>query len=895
MNTSRAARLKNSRSEFRRVRADSLGRRLTQRILRTVLPQLATGLLAKWARRRRTAAEPLELSTVLDGSMVLLFRLLFLLHAEARGLRSHSEMPGGGASLAAIAAEIAGAAGNDRRQVSQRLAAAYAAGSTVLYDRLKPLFQIIPAATDERLQRIARFLAEHKVPDRALALAIDGLARDIDQTGALVAIDYRSLDVRHLGSIYESLLEQQLVASGRASVELSRDTTQRRATGSFYTPPAIVEHIIEQTVGAVLDEKLAALRPEFQAACEEGGMRAHELVERLFDIRVLDPAMGTGNFLLAAAECISQRLASFLAEFPIDTLQGSNARILLKQQILQRCLYGVDLDPLAVELAKFCLWLDSGQSDALLPALDHLRCGNALVGARWQDLPAGILKTQTAPDGKCLDRLSSLRGDFDLLTASHFDLPEAAQANLKQAAAQLAVQPDLRFFHWELEFPEVFFDAAPGSSGFDAVVGNPPYVDSETMTRHHARLRTFCARTLPACRGNWDLFCAFMDRGLSLLNERGIWSQIVPNKLLAADYSAAIQQRIGACTLLQIRDYSRASVFEDVSVYPIVPVIAKRRTAGDIEISVMEGTDPAALRIAQRWSVPQGRLASLPPGCWSPIVSRDWQLLEQILENSITLEAAGFEVRGAATVAEAYRLAEILQESDQAAPADDEIRLLNSGTIDPFRALWGQRPTRYLNVSYALPVVRRADLERLLPTRATQAASAKAVVAGMTQRIEAVFDSGQYLAGKSTTIIRHADQTAVELLVAILNSAVTALAFRRLFESLALSGGYLRVGPPQLRRTLVPKCLMSAIAEFTESETASPGKHGEGSWPASVSEAYQRLLSAGRSAAQSVSPNQTAEIDQCAGFLFGLTAGQTTAICEWLEHRDFQSPVSECS
>jgi hypothetical protein len=485
--------------------------------------------------------------------------------------------------------------------------------------------------------------------------------------------------------------------------------------------------------------------------------------------------------------------------------------------------------------------------------------------------------------------------DFDLLTASHFDLPEAGQANLKQAVAQLAVQPDVRFFHWELEFPEVFLDFAAGSAGFDAVVGNPPYVDSETMTRHHGRLRTFCARTLPACRGNWDLFCAFMDRGLSLLNERGLWSQIVPNKLLAAEYSAAIQQRIGACTLLQIRDYSRASVFEDAGVYPIVPVIAKRRTAGDIEIQVMEGTDPAALRIAQQWRVPQARLAGLPPGCWSPIVSRDWELLAQILENSITLEAAGFEVHGAATVAEAYRLAEILHESDPEAPAEDEIRLLNSGTIDPFRALWGQRPTRYLNVSYALPVVRRADLERLLPTRATQAAAVKAIVAGMTQRIEAVFDPGQYLAGKSTTIIRHANQTAIELLVAILNSAVTALAFRRLFESLALSGGYLRVGPPQLRRTLVPKCLMSVIAELTEPAMSRPCTHGKGPWPASASEACQRLLSAARSAAQSVSPDQVAETDRCAGFLFGLTAGQTAAIGAWLERGQLQSPVSECS
>ncbi|HEY5311276.1 MAG TPA: Eco57I restriction-modification methylase domain-containing protein, partial [Pirellulales bacterium] len=685
MHAGRATALKRSRFEPSRARAGALDERLKLRILRTLLPELAAGFLPNSGRRRGGDHDQLASQDIFEGSIILLFRLLFLLHAEARGLPPNRATPDGGDRLQTIAAEIAAAAGNDQQQVARRIGEAYSASRTTLSERLDSLFRIIPASTGDRLLHIDQFLFQHAVSDRALALAIDGLARDVDKTGVLATLDYRSLDVRHLGSIYESLLEHTLVASGAARrVRLARDTTRRRATGSFYTPPAIVAHIIEQTVGAVLDAKLAALRPEFRAACEGRGLPARELFERLLDVRVLDAAMGTGNFLLAAVECISQRVASFLAEFPaafVDEILGAKAGgspasddcSQLKRLVLTRCVYGVDLDPLAVELARFCLWLDGCSGEAPLPALDHLRCGNALVGAGWHDLPDGAVTALLGSEGSMPDRLANLRIIFDLLTASHFDLPEAAQAgqeigalrsvsatrrltawkarghaSLVETVRSLAVQPDVRFFHWELEFPEVFFDFAAdapgplrhksarsaGSAGFDAVVGNPPYVDSETMTRHHGRLRTACARMLPACRGNWDLFCAFIDRGLSLLNERGIWSQIVPNKLLAAEYAAAIQRRIGEHTLLAIRDYSRASVFEDAGVYPLVPLIAKRRTAGDIEIQIMAGSDPAALRVERQWRVPRARLASLPPGCWSPIVSRDWELLERILGNS---------------------------------------------------------------------------------------------------------------------------------------------------------------------------------------------------------------------------------------------------------------------
>jgi hypothetical protein len=303
--------------------AKRLGDRLKDRIFLTIFPHLAAGFLEDRKQRLGMSAEPTaeELGDVFEATLTLLYRLLFLLYAESRDLLPIREAPYHAASLKCIKEEIAEKAGIAESEVTVRLKQAYSAQETALYDRLGDLFQAMdrgdPALnvptyngglfssraehSDRRDRRIARFLLEHKVPDRDLALAIDRLARDQDErTLGLVFIDYKSLEVRHLGSIYEGLLEFKLkvadedlttqtdkkgetyiplsqVRAGprsrrqqagvvvlRGQVYLSNDKLERKASGSYYTPDPIVEYIVAQTVGPLLDEKLAALRPEFR-------------------------------------------------------------------------------------------------------------------------------------------------------------------------------------------------------------------------------------------------------------------------------------------------------------------------------------------------------------------------------------------------------------------------------------------------------------------------------------------------------------------------------------------------------------------------------------------------------------------------------------------------------
>ncbi len=641
-------------------------------------------------------------------------------------------------------------------------------------------------SAQSRDQRISRFLLEHKVPDRFLALAIDRLARDQDErTLALVFIDYKSLEVRHLGSIYEGLLEFKLKIAEedlttqadkkgekyvplseakpgrrRQAVEavvkknevyLSNDKAERKASGSYYTPDPIVEYIVAQTVGPVLDEKLEALRPEFRKVRKTfdnemqkaqsyppkdvrdgkldqrqwAGLQTYnhhkDLVESLFDLKVVDPAMGSGHFLVEVVDFVTDDLLKFLNQFPINPVNFALERTrqsileslgeqgvtvdpnkltdinLLKRHVLKRCVYGVDLNPMAVELAKVSLWLDAFTLGAPLNFLDHhLRCGNSLIGATFKELE----ETVSAVWDKSGNRLTSLFGlDYepmlrainhvlfvskmadataaevassvnryeqarqalagyqiilDLLVAEHFgrtgakhlvevgshlDLrdPEKFDASLDDEKERkliaeveaLARRPDRRFFHWEIEFPEVFFgfvDAnerqikhkdkiAEGSAGFDCVVGNPPYdvlAEKELEVDLSEILGFFKEQAIyqSASGGKQNLYKLFICRGVHVLRKGGRLGHIVPMPLLGDEQAAGIRKlllsrfSLAAVEAFPQKDDPTNRVFEDAKLSTCIFVMAKKDEDAPFRARVHPGKtiDPGSPSLVVRRS-----------------------------------------------------------------------------------------------------------------------------------------------------------------------------------------------------------------------------------------------------------------------------------------------------
>ena len=330
-----------------------------------------------------------------------------------------------------------------------------------------------------------------------------------------------------------------------------------------------------------------------------------------------------------------------------------------RRRVVQACIYGVDVNPLAVELAKLSLWLTTVAQGKPLSFLDHhLRCGNSLIGTRVADLPlnlksagqkrkaeqrrqaeaeqraagqlsmlddsafAGSMRTAT----NFMDQIEHLTGNTvaeiqeaeavyrqvveeitakarqlaDIWTARQFGLkmddrlwlplvnfltkgglPLPAYDAIFQQADYLAHA--YRFFHWELEFPEVFFDTQgrlDASAGFDAVIGNPPYVRQEELGELKAY---FSEQFAEVYAGTADLFVYFFSQGLNLLRPEGRLSYISSNSWLRANYATALRHYLRTQTTVEtLVDLGDNRVFADApDLYPAIHIVRRARPSKD--------------------------------------------------------------------------------------------------------------------------------------------------------------------------------------------------------------------------------------------------------------------------------------------------------------------------
>lgn len=548
-----------------------------------------------------------------ENSLIFLYRLLFILYAEDRGLLPYrrNQTYTNNRSLARHRDEIASRM--DRAYGGFR-ASDYAQTTTDLWTDLQDLFDLIDRgharygvqAYNGGLFDLEAhpFLAHKKLPDWYLARVIDQLGRAIqpDRPDAgLFRVDYRDLAIQQLGSVYEGLLElkprfagapmrvvrrrgaageERVIAAADPlpegfeytalsyeadSIYLATDKGERRRSGSYYTPDHIVDHIVQTAIGTRCDELSREIAQEIRdaeqalnsAAPEARAQSAAQLAslqtqfdDRVLALKILDPAMGSGHFLIRACQYLAEEIATnpFTGDDTADELTSTDSAITYwKRRVAESCLHGVDANPMAVELAKLALWLETVASDAPLTFLDHhLRCGDSIIGARvsrldslpreeglltgeFQEHVQAALPTLLQPLSDIATMLSdtaehvkakeqiyqrrflpvlnrfSLVADVwtagamsgagirreqysDLLRSigapRKFDELAAAQP-VQEALAGIAAEGVVPF-HWELAYPHVFLAGrAERRAGFDVIIGNPPYdVISERETGH---------------------------------------------------------------------------------------------------------------------------------------------------------------------------------------------------------------------------------------------------------------------------------------------------------------------------------------------------------------------------------------------------------------------------
>ncbi|MGW0085299.1 Eco57I restriction-modification methylase domain-containing protein [Streptomyces sp. NPDC003393] len=263
-----------------------------------------------------------------------------------------------------------------------------------------------------------------KLSNESLLAAVRHLAQ-VRDPGARRwrSVDYRHLDAEELGSVYESLLELEPKhsATERTFELIGVAGNSRKTTGSYYTPSSLIECLLDTTLDPVIDD---AVKRGEQRATEAGRPDpTDDIVDELLSLTVCDPACGSGHFLVASARRIAKRVASVRERNPEPTVDAVRHAL---HEVVARCIYGVDLNPMAVELAKVSLWLEALEPGKPLGFLDaHVKHGNGLIGATPKLLAEGV------PD----DAFKPVEGDDK----------KYAAALVKRNKAQRAGQDELTF------------------------------------------------------------------------------------------------------------------------------------------------------------------------------------------------------------------------------------------------------------------------------------------------------------------------------------------------------------------------------------------------------------------------------------------------------------------
>jgi hypothetical protein len=558
------------------------------------------------------------------------------------------------------------------------------------------------------------------------------------------------VDVNILGHIFEnSLNELDEVKAQLEGAEIDKTKTKRKKDGVFYTPKYITKYIVENTVGKLCNEKkteLGIADEDYTADKKRQKKTVQTLVEKLEEYRkwllqltICDPACGSGAFLNQALDFLiteHQYIDELQAKLFGDGLVLSD----MENSILENNLFGVDLNEESVEIAKLSLWLRTAQPNRKLNDLNsNIKCGNSLI-----------------------------------------DDPEVAGD---------------KAFNWQQAFPKVF-----EKGGFDVIIGNPPYVDSESMTKSYPYEREFISKKYKSASGNWDLFIPFFELGLNILKENGNLSFIIPNKILSASYGNTIREIINNnYSLYEIFDVSADKVF-DVDVYPVTLFIKKNNEIKDLNISKKLKDSISNFRIPNPFELN-----------WALYLNENFIFYSKIInQNIILLNNENYTISNAASVSEAYEIIEFIEDNNEI--NYDSFRLINTGTIDPYLSLWGIKNIVYLKKNLKYPTIKKTNIKLKSWTE-----KPKIIIAGMSLKIEAFYDlKNEFLPLKSTFLITSNDNESLIYLTTILNSRLINFLFRIANFANTMAGGYININKENLGNVPVKNISTSHKLPFIE-------------------------------------------------------------------------------
>lgn len=621
-----------------------------------------------------------------------------------------------------------------------------------------------------------------------------------------------AVDPEMLGKVFEELV------------------TGRHETGSYYTPRPVVAFMCREVLKGYLETKVHGLSTDairtFVDEHDVSGLdltQADAVSDALDEVTVCDPACGSGAYLVGMLhELIELKQALYSERLGRDPTKLYE----MKEHIIERNLYGADIDPFAINIAMLRLWLsltiefEGPPPPPALPNLDFkIVCGDSLTAPNPQHAPDLFRHRVHEVAGK----LAELKARY--LREGGPEKPrlktqiEDRERELGDALEGSPAPPGS--VDWRVEFAEVFDRA----TGFDIAIANPPYVNVFKIDEGRPGYRELLKTRFATATGRFDLYVPFMERGVELIKPGGMFVFITPNKFLAAEYAASIRRYFEEnVTLRSITDLSRVPVF-GAAVYPVITIARREYTSPEsVAVDILAADSTTSVAIQALRTVPMAVGASL--NSWSPFLDPDVPDLLPVLMATTHLEDLA-QVTPAAWVNEAYDMRAMIRNDGQRLVETDSNRFVPfivSGNIRPHHHTWSENKVRYLKTAYFKPVLDLDD-EALSHQRRAQITSPKVIVSGMAKRPVCVWDPDGIAAGVSTLYILPRSDVSGAYLAGVLNSTVAAQVYRAIFGALSLAGGFMRFGAPQLKRMPLPEASadeQGEIAALVEAIMAAP-------------------------------------------------------------------------
>ncbi len=478
-------------------------------------------------------------------------------------------------------------------------------GGTEVYARLVALFRRADDRFNSGLFHFMREKDRTEGPDELTPeLAIDDrplkdILRSLYYPDS--PYEFSVLPAEILGQVYEQFLGKVIALTAGHHARVEDKPEVKKAGGVYYTPSYIVDYIVEHTVGKLLEDR----RVEVTEVSRGRGKKRLQAPTMNRPLRVLDPACGSGSFLLGAYQKLldwyrdyyeknSPQTWARFEEPPIACAPDGSWKLTTaeRKRILLEHIYGVDIDPQAVEVTKLSLLLRvlEGEKNLVLfhneralPDLaDNIKCGNSLIGP---------------------------------------DFYQGQQATMFDEDGRLRINA----FDWHAEFPHVFKD-----DGFDAVIGNPPYIRIQTLKETQPESIPYFSRHYQAAsKGNYDIYVVFVEQALRLLTPAGRMGYILPHKFFNAQYGQPLRKLIAdGKHLSHVVHFGDQQVFAGATTYTCLLILGQQPTQSFTVAKVSTLLDWQSTRVCKRGEISHEGLSD---GEWNFVVGNDADLFTRMV------------------------------------------------------------------------------------------------------------------------------------------------------------------------------------------------------------------------------------------------------------------------